>query len=30
MFAGKGLNSEIRELRGDLIQPVSFEENHEP
>jgi antitoxin FitA len=30
MFAGKGLNSDIRELRGDRIHPMSFEENHEP
>jgi len=30
MFAGKGLNSDIQELRGDPILPMSFEANHEP
>jgi antitoxin FitA len=30
MFAGKGLNADIRELRGDPVHPLSFEENHEP
>jgi antitoxin FitA len=30
MFAGKGLKSDIRELHGDSIHPMSFEEKHEP
>jgi hypothetical protein len=30
MFAGKGLNSDIRELRGHPIQPLFFDENDEP
>ena len=30
MFTGKGLKSDIRELRGHPIQPLSFDENDEP